>query len=170
MARTEPDPNVGRADWIAHLERKTGKCAHCLEVGAAECHHLSEARDIESTRINPHSWMRLFLATKDAGLPMPGDVSPIEARLLETFWEEGFEPACQYQIGPYTVDFCFPDARLVVEADGAEWHKDEDRDARRQEQIERMGWHVVHFTGKQIKDAPRLCVKQVAPLIMAGRD
>lgn len=36
--------------------------------------------------------------------------------------DAGLEPEKEYPIGPYYVDFCFPENKLVIEADGDWWH------------------------------------------------
>lgn len=44
--------------------------------------------------------------------------------------------------------------RIVVECDGAEFHKDKARDAKRTEAIERLGYRVVRVTGSEIHNNP----------------
>ena len=44
------------------------------------------------------------------------------------------------------VDFCFADARLVVEVDGARWHPDPQRDQQRDNALAALGWRVLRFT------------------------
>lgn len=58
----------------------------------------------------------------------------------------------QFPIGWYFADFCNPVAGVVIECDGAKWHQDVERDARRQEFIEREGYTVYRITGSQCKD------------------
>jgi len=59
----------------------------------------------------------------------------------------------QYGIGPFIVDFCCPEAKLVVEIDGDSHYLDEgikknDRD--RQKYIEDLGFTVLRFTNDEI--------------------
>ena len=58
----------------------------------------------------------------------------------------------QHIIGDYIVDFLFRRSKLVVEIDG-EYHESQaqiERDFNRTEEIERMGFHVLRFTNKQV--------------------
>jgi very-short-patch-repair endonuclease len=63
------------------------------------------------------------------------------------------EPDCQVIIGPYTVDFLWPERNLIVEVDGWEAHgtrsafeDDRARDAR----LTSRGYRVVRFTWRQV--------------------
>lgn len=79
-------------------------------------------------------------------------VSPIESDL----WREirtvdaVFYP--QFPIGPFFADFCNPVAGVVIECDGAAWHQDKAKDAKRQAFIEREGYTVYRITGRDCKD------------------
>jgi very-short-patch-repair endonuclease len=47
---------------------------------------------------------------------------------------------------PYVIDFAYPDIGLGIEADGAMWHEQEDRQARdkvRDEKLANMGWRIL---------------------------
>lgn len=52
------------------------------------------------------------------------------------------------------VDFCFDDARLVVEVDGARWHVDAARDQARDNALCVLGWRVLRFTWAQVVHRP----------------
>lgn len=43
------------------------------------------------------------------------------------------------------VDFCFPEARLVVEVDGARWHRDRQRDQAIDNRLAEAGWRVLRY-------------------------
>lgn len=83
--------------------------------------------------------------------------SPIEERLL---WElnrvmRTDAIQCQVPIHGYRADFIVTqgDRRIVVEADGADWHTSPDqvkRDALRDAAMRRWGYEVIRFTGSQI--------------------
>ena len=58
----------------------------------------------------------------------------------------------QEQIGPYFVDFCCLEAKLVVEVDGAS-HRDKfDYDKRREEYLKQQGYRVVRITNADVND------------------
>ena len=64
----------------------------------------------------------------------------------------------QVPIGKYRADIVLTGhngaPRIVVECDGAEFHKDKARDAKRTAVIERHGYHVVRVTGSEIHHNP----------------
>jgi Transcriptional regulator, AbiEi antitoxin/Protein of unknown function (DUF559) len=56
------------------------------------------------------------------------------------------------------VDFCWPDRRLVVEADSWDFHRTRaafERDRRRDQLLTAAGWMVIRVTWRQLRDAPR---------------
>lgn len=62
------------------------------------------------------------------------------------------------------VDFCWPGARLIVEADGHRWHDPEDardRDRRRSNEFGRLGWTLLRFTWADVVHAPDWVVATV---------
>jgi predicted transcriptional regulator of viral defense system len=68
------------------------------------------------------------------------------------------------------VDFCWPDRRLIAEADSWDFHGTRaafERDRRRDQLLTAAGWTVVRFTWRQLRDAPHLvlaaCTRQSAP-------
>lgn len=78
----------------------------------------------------------------------------------------------QYQIGPYYVDFAHLDSRVVIEIDGAAYHSTPEqieRDQYRQQFIERQGWTVTRFTGKQVYHTPGKVVYAAKQLIETAR-
>ncbi len=71
----------------------------------------------------------------------------------------------QYEIGTKRVDFAFPDARLVVECDGREYHFTEawqiERDQKRDKYLARKGWRVLHIEGLAIRRNIGLCIEKI---------
>jgi very-short-patch-repair endonuclease len=62
----------------------------------------------------------------------------------------GYKFVRQAPIGPYIVDFCCREKRLVIELDGGQ-HSDQARaDARRTKQLEALGDRVVRFWNDQV--------------------
>ena len=121
-------------------------------------------------------------ATRLASAQKPGaeirsdGSSPIELRLgaaLDRALRGGVVAVRQRNIGPYRVDFAIDckDKRLVVEADGKDWHSSPEqveRDRIRDEYLRGHGWDVMHFTGSEIhRDAPR-CAARVVDAIGAA--
>jgi predicted transcriptional regulator of viral defense system len=67
-------------------------------------------------------------------------------------------PLCNHRIElegrTFIADFCWPDLRLIVEADSWRWHGGRlaaESDADRDQLLLIAGWRVVHFTRDQIK-------------------
>jgi len=63
----------------------------------------------------------------------------------------GYKFRRQYGIGPFVVDFCCPQSKLVIEVDGLS-HDDErvaDYDKRRQKYLEDNGFAVIRFTSAE---------------------
>lgn len=84
--------------------------------------------------------------------------SELEARLLELVRAAGFpEPAVNARLAGYEVDLLWQDARLVVEADGAEFHASRaamERDRRRDARLAARGYRVLRVTWTQVTRRP----------------
>ena len=93
--------------------------------------------------------------------------SPIEECLLNALTVEGLAPylKTQFQIGTKRVDFAFPIARLVVEADGVEYHRANkgqlEADQKRDVYLARRGWRVLHIEGLAIRRNIKLCIDRI---------
>lgn len=91
---------------------------------------------------------------------------------IEYFFDYGLkkhgidsQAVMQHQIGTKRVDFAFPDAMLVVECDGKQYHFTDqsqiDRDQKRDKYLARRGWRVLHIEGKMIRTDIDYCVELV---------
>lgn len=111
---------------------------------AAEHYKLRRSDILEAGRsewgVDPHEW-ECF-----------SRMSPIEADLWACIRQVDSVFYPQYPIGWYFADFCNPVAGVVIECDGAAWHKDVEKDKKRQAAIERDGYTVYRITGKQCQD------------------
>ncbi len=80
---------------------------------------------------------------------------------------EAWRPTISVQvpIGPYRADIVIVDAngapRIAIECDGADFHKDKKRDAKRTAFIESMGYRVVRLTGSEIHHNPLALAKNL---------
>lgn len=68
----------------------------------------------------------------------------------------------QYPVGPYVVDFCCPELRLIVEIDGDVHMLKKADDVARQAVLERLGYRVVRFTNRQVLYNPGHVVDTLA--------
>jgi DNA helicase-2/ATP-dependent DNA helicase PcrA len=126
--------------------------------------------DLDQNLVEPslgYPWSRerldyltdLFRRTERVnGLP---PMTPIEHRLFAAMRDEDLRPEVQYGIGPFRVDFAFPEVRIAIEADGRAWH-DEETDRARDHKLRGMGWSVLRFSGGRIhRDAESIARKIV---------
>ncbi|MEO7197474.1 MAG: DUF559 domain-containing protein [Solirubrobacterales bacterium] len=70
----------------------------------------------------------------------------------------------------FYADFCWPELRLIVEADSWRWHggrSASESDANRDQLLSIAGWKVVHFTRDQIMAHPRLTGERLEALIQS---
>jgi len=68
--------------------------------------------------------------------------------------------------GPLEVDFCWPDRRLVVEADSYEFHGTPaafERDRRRDQLLKAAGWERLRVTWRQVNEHPQQVIEAMDP-------
>lgn len=75
--------------------------------------------------------------------------TPIEMDAWQTIRGKGLPMYPQVPVGRFFVDFGDPVSRIAIECDGAAWHVDKDRDARRDAELDELGWTVYRVTGKE---------------------
>ncbi|MBT8402879.1 MAG: DUF559 domain-containing protein [Gemmatimonadetes bacterium] len=96
------------------------------------------------------------------GAPPPVTRSEAEERLLEIVRRTRMaRPRVNSRIGPYEVDFYWPDAGLVVEVDGFASHHSRrafERDRRRDADLVAKGLRVMRVTWRQLEDEPEALV------------
>jgi agmatine deiminase len=51
----------------------------------------------------------------------------------------------QHPIGPFVVDFCCPEKKIVIEVDGGQHVENQEADERRTKELEKLGYHVLRF-------------------------
>ena len=92
----------------------------------------------------------------------------IEEKLIDELDSREIAYKYQYQIRQYHIDFAFPQSGLAVEADGIYWHSQPDcqeRDARKDADLQSQGWTVLRFTGDEIRESPQRCVDEIVKLL-----
>lgn len=93
--------------------------------------------------------------------------SPIEEILRDAIIVEGLGKhlRTQFEIGNKRVDFAFPIAKLVVEADGKEYHRANitqlENDLQRDKYLARRGWKIIHIEGLAIRRNLKLCLDTI---------
>jgi very-short-patch-repair endonuclease len=66
------------------------------------------------------------------------------------------------------VDFCFPDSKVIIEADGFRWHSGRrawQRDRERRDQLTSMGWRVIQATWNDLTKNPDRLVERVREML-----
>jgi very-short-patch-repair endonuclease len=96
------------------------------------------------------------------GVPVEGAASARNLRERATvaekiLWNElrgrkldGMKFRRQHALGPFVVDFCCAEQRLVIEVDGEIHDEQRDQDAARSEHLSQYGYHVLRFTNQQV--------------------
>lgn len=100
--------------------------------------------------------------------------SPLETRLFELIANSSLSlPDLQYRIldrGRFVarVDFCYPEAMLIIEADSWKHHSgrgDWTRDLDRRNQITDLGWRILHITWSDVTDYPERTLARIHKLL-----
>lgn len=90
--------------------------------------------------------------------------SPIERRLYNRLWVEGFKMRTQEPCGRYKIDIAIPKYMIAIECDGHEWHStptQKEHDRKKDRFLRKSGWTVIRFTGKRIVNRLDSCVERV---------
>jgi len=104
---------------------------------------------------------------------------------LNIFFEQkmnniGLYPIREYPLGPYCVDFCFPENKLVIEADGDFWHANPEFlkernssklypfqkktiaiDKAKNTYLKNHGWKLLRFWERDIKKDYEKCLLKI---------
>ena len=68
----------------------------------------------------------------------------------------------------YYLDFALPDHMVAIECDGAAYHtspRQKAADARRQRELEALGWTFVRFTGSEINTDADRCAQVILRML-----
>ena len=79
------------------------------------------------------------------------------------------EPRTDYPIGPYRVDFAWPDARLAAELDSIAFHYTQPKfvgDRKRWADIDARGWRVFRFTWWDVTNEPEALLVRLTRSLM----
>lgn len=113
------------------------------------------------------------------GLPLDPELEPdhtrseLEARFLALCRRHRLpRPEVNVQLGTFTVDFLWPEARLVVELDGYRAHAGRaafEADRARDLALKALGYDFLRFTWRQVFDHPHRTVTRLRELLDANR-
>ena len=97
--------------------------------------------------------------------------SPLEEAFLLLVRRAGLpQPAVNVRLGPYTIDFLWPDQRVAVETDGRRAHDRSaarERDHRRDAWLAANGYRPFRFTWTQVHDRPEEVIAALIPWLGA---
>jgi very-short-patch-repair endonuclease len=101
--------------------------------------------------------------------PLPDTRSKLERRFLRLCRDAGLPRlAVNVPVLGYEVDFLWPGARLVVELDGFEYHRDRgafERDRRRDARLQLAGYRVVRITDRRLVEEPEAAAAELRTLL-----
>ena len=67
----------------------------------------------------------------------------------------------QHPVGPYILDFCCPDCRLVIEIDGGVHEQQTDYDAGRTQHLNAYGYRVIRFSNEEVLTDLRTVLERI---------
>lgn len=76
-----------------------------------------------------------------------GLMTPIEDALWHDIREANAVFYPQWPVAGFFVDFANPVAKVILECDGKEFHKDKEKDRARDAKLRELGWTIYRFPG-----------------------
>jgi very-short-patch-repair endonuclease len=105
----------------------------------------------------------------ELNLPTDRSRSDLEAFFLAFLRRHGFpKPKVNVKVGPYTVDFLWPNEMLAVETDFFDYHRGSvafEEDHQRELHLRRRGYTVRRYTGAQLEDYPAEIVLELGEIL-----
>ena len=120
-----------------------------LAAEAARHERLASTAEIRGSLRAAAGWPGVRAAREMVALASEHSESPLESLTRLALYDSGFPlPRQQVEIGPFRVDFLWPDQRLVLEVDGKAKSTAEElwREKRRDALLRRLGYRVVRVT------------------------
>lgn len=75
-------------------------------------------------------------------------LTPIEYNVWSDIRYLGLPFYPQFPVRGYFLDFADPINKIGIEVDGKEWHLDKEKDLKRQNNLEEIGWKIIRIEGK----------------------
>ena len=147
-----------------------------METGT--CHGIpvtSPAQSLKDADLQPHELYRALEEAEDRGYPTTFPLNAVfklkqavrgrtrsdaEARFLLLCHQNGIElPLVNHMLNGIETDFHWPRARMVLEVDGWEFHKERlqfEEDRRRGLVHSGAGWQVIRASARQVEHRPEL--------------
>jgi len=149
VSRRKLERTLDEAEYLRLFDEGTFRAAIAAHPGRTGAKRLALALDEHTagtTRTNEGLEERFFLLCRRAGLP---------------------DPLVKPKIGPYELDFLWPNARLVVETDDRTHERNSTRksDHDRDEYLRGRGYEVRRFTWTQVTYEPDEVVNRLKALL-----
>ena len=123
---------------------------------------FGRVRDAYFRNLGARGWARAHAMLTVAA---DGAASRAERRLVALLVEAGIDGwVVGLEIGPWTLDLAFPDARVAIELDSWAWHSDHERfrrDRRKGNELVLSGWTLLRVTWFDLVEAPGRVVAQI---------
>lgn len=88
----------------------------------------------------------------------------IERALMNELDRRHITYSREYAFRGWSIDIAIPDRKLAAEADGDYWHSlknVQEKDARKDKDLAKAGWTVLHFSESEINKSPSKCVDKI---------
>jgi very-short-patch-repair endonuclease len=104
--------------------------------------------------------------------PLAPQTNPgIERTFLKLVRAYGLpQPKANVQVGPYVVDFLWPDQKLIVELDSLQHHRRPsvfEADRKRDIHLQRLGYTVLRVTHRRLKEEPAVVAQEIGYFLSA---
>ena len=127
--------------------------------------------DLTESRCRGLGVVRRLLASRG---PDPAPESRLEVELQQLMRRAGLPlPRRQFVVKDHDgfvarLDFAFPEALVAVEAEGYRYHSGRqawERDAKRRNHLQRLGWRVIVVTWRRLREAPHEIIRELEELL-----
>jgi very-short-patch-repair endonuclease len=134
-----------------------------IAINQAETHDKLDHRKLQALLLNANG-RRGVRPLNDAlqahALGLTLTESQLEEEFLRLIRRYRFaQPRTQVHILGWRCDFAWPEQRIVIETDGARFHKTRERDARKDRELRRAGWTVDRLSYREVFFRPAECAR-----------
>jgi len=96
-----------------------------------------------------------------------GHITSIEEAIRKELKKRNIVFVFQYPLNGFFLDFAIikGDLRIDVECDGEYYHRNKEKDNRRDFKVKNLGWKIMRLEEKEILESPQQCVDKIEELI-----
>ena len=106
-------------------------------------------------------------------MPKKKFIQPAPSPIEIMFWDDASSriPNLKREVwidNKYRVDFCIPDAKVIIELYGYKYHNEKwkiTKDAQRERYLQKKGYQILRFTGSEITKDVHSCVNEVIAIL-----